>query len=60
MLNLTSNRKENFLRQQLLMRAFREDTDQYGKKELQLDNLNVKNLESGATTSSVNCIEHQQ
>ena len=33
--------------------AFRKDTDQYGKKNLQLDNLNVKNLENGATTSSV-------
>lgn len=33
--------------------AFKKDTDQYGKKNLQLDNLNVKNLENGATTSSV-------
>ena len=33
--------------------AFKKDTVQYGKKNLQLDNLNVKNLENGATTSSV-------
>ena len=33
--------------------AFKKDTDQYGKKNLQLDNLNVKNLENGAATSSV-------
>ena len=33
--------------------AFKKDTDQYGKKNLQLDNLNVKNLENGATASSV-------
>jgi len=33
--------------------AFKKDTVQYGKKNLQLDNLNVKNLENGATASSV-------
>ena len=33
--------------------AFKKDTVQYGKKNLQLDNLNVKDLENGATTSSV-------
>ena len=33
--------------------AFKKDTVQYGKKNLQLDNLNVKNLEDGATASSV-------
>ena len=33
--------------------AFKKDTVQYGKKNLQLDNLNVKNLENGSTTSSV-------
>lgn len=33
--------------------AFKKDTVQYGKKNLQLDNLNVKNLENGASTSSV-------
>ena len=33
--------------------AFKKDAVQYGKKNLQLDNLNVKNLENGATTSSV-------
>ncbi|EFM36330.1 putative cross-wall-targeting lipoprotein signal [Streptococcus sp. oral taxon 071 str. 73H25AP] len=33
--------------------AFKKDTVKYGKKNLQLDNLNVKNLENGATTSSV-------
>ena len=33
--------------------AFKKDTVQYGKKNLQLDNLNVKNLENGVTASSV-------
>ena len=33
--------------------AFKKDTVQYGKKNLQLDNLNVKNMENGATASSV-------
>ena len=33
--------------------AFKKDATQYGKKNLQLDNLNVKDLEAGATTSSV-------
>ena len=43
----------SFLKATAVDNAFKHDTAQYGNKNLQLDNLNVKNLENGATTSSV-------
>ena len=53
MLNLTSKQKGKLLTATAVDEAFSKDTDQYGKKNLQLDNLNIKNGENDSTTSSV-------
>ncbi|MBC5617985.1 antigen I/II family LPXTG-anchored adhesin, partial [Streptococcus sp. NSJ-17] len=51
-LSLTTDGK--FLKASAVDNAFKQDTNQYSKKNLQLDNLNVKYLENaGATASSM-------